>query len=160
MTVKKAGLRRGFTVLEIMIAVTIFIVAFLGTSAYKYGAALNTRRADLQTAATRTALLLCEGWNGTSGSTTYNPVPALSDDLDISESDGPEVPDGFILLGSFDVLIEGTNYYVTLSYQNIGADLRALSVVVNWDPAGQDTHELADATKSYRLTTYVENPGL
>jgi type II secretory pathway pseudopilin PulG len=160
MTVKKGKSRGAFTILEIMIAITIFIVAALGTSAYRYGAALNARRADLQTSAVRTAVLLCESWNGTGGAASFHPAETFGKELTISEGDGPEEPDGFTLLGSYEIFVEGTEYYyyATLSWQNIGTDLRALSVIVNWDQSGQDTGSFVNANKSYRLTTYVENP--
>jgi len=158
MTVKKNISASAFTIIEIMIAVVIFIVSFLGTSAYRYGATLDARRADLQTKATRTALLFCEGWNGVGGAASFKPVAAFSSDITISVSVGPDAPSGFTWLGSYKVSFEGTDYFVTLSWKKMSADLKALSVIVNWNASGQDTGSFADAQKSYRLTTYVEDP--
>jgi hypothetical protein len=157
-TPAKPKSREAFTILEIMIAVVIFFIAIIGTSGYRYGAALNIHRADLHATAVRTAVLLSEGWNGTCGNITFNPVNKFGSKLDISESNGPDASSGFTTLGSYKIMLEGVDYYATLSWQNRETDLRALSVVVNWDPAGRGTGELGNAAKSYRLTTYVENP--
>ena len=159
MKVKKNISASAFTILEIMIAAVIFIVAFLGTSAYRYGASLDARKADLQSTAVRTALMLCEGWNGVGGAASFKPVAAFSSDIIISAGVGPDAPSGFTWLGSYKVNFERTDYFVTLSWKKISTDLRALSVIVSWDQSGQDTGSFENANKSYRLTTYVENPG-
>jgi type II secretory pathway pseudopilin PulG len=156
--VRKTISKRAFTIVEIMIAVGVFFIAFLGTSMYRYGASLDARKADLQTKATRTALLFCEGWKGVGGATTFKPVTSFNSDITISVSVGPDVPSGFTLLGSYKVNFERTEYYVTLSWKQMNADLKALSIIVSWDPTGQNTGSFADAKKSYWLTTYVENP--
>ena len=156
--VKKAISKKAFTLIEIMIAVVIFIIAFLGTSAYRYGASLDARRADLQTKATRTALLFSEAWNGVGGDASFKPVAAFSSDIVISVSVGPDEPSDFTWLGSYKVNFERTDYFVTLSWKKTDPDLKVLSVIVNWDASGQDTGNFAGAKKSYRLTTYVENP--
>ena len=56
-------------------------------------------------------------------------------------------------------MLEDVDYYATLSWQNTETDLRVLSVIVNWDPAGQGIGNIDSAIKSYQLITYVENPG-
>jgi hypothetical protein len=157
-TPAKPKSRGAFTIIDIMIAVAILLIAILGTSAHRYNAVLNARRADLHTNAVQTALLLCEGWNGACGDATFRPDYTFGSNLNISENAGPDAPSGFQTLGSYKIILEGVDYYATLSWQDLGTDLRALSVVVNWDPTGHDTGDFADATKSYRLTTYVENP--
>ncbi len=135
----------------------IFIIAILGTSAYRYSAAMNARKADLHTTAARTALLLCEGWRGVNGVTSYNPVNEYGSCLNISTNTGPDVPTGFTSLGSYKVVLENNNYYVTMSWNNISSGLRALNVIVSWDQSGE-SGALEDINKSYSLTTYVENP--
>jgi hypothetical protein len=154
----KTQSRKAFSVIEIMFAVLICFIAIIGTSAHRYGAALNARRADLHVTAVRTATLLCEGWNGARGVTNFNPVGTFDSNVDIDESEGPDAPAGFTTLGSYKVNLDGSGYFVTLSWQNMATGLRALNVAVNWDPSGHDTGNFAKATKSYRLTTYVENP--
>lgn len=157
MAVRGTKYRAGFTLIEVMIATVIFIIAVLGTSAYRYSAALSARRADLQTAAARTGLLLCEGWRGIGGADTYDPVGYFSSDLDIATSPGPAVPDGFTPLGSYKIVFESTDYYATLSWKDVSPGLRALNVLVGWDQMGRGTDSLQDANKLFKLTTYVEN---
>jgi len=157
MAVNRTKYRAGFTLVEVMIAAVIFIVAVLGTSAYRYSAALSARRADLQTAAARTGLLLCEGWRGIGGADTYDPVDYFDSDLDIETNPGPAAPDGFTMLGSYKIVLEDTDYYATLSWKDVSPGLRALNVLVGWDQMGRGTDNLQDANKLFKLTTYVEN---
>jgi type II secretory pathway pseudopilin PulG len=158
MMFKKPKSNKAFTTIEVMIAITILIIAVLGTSAFRYSAALGARKADLYTSAARTGLLLCETWSGTGGAASFDPVAAFGEELSINDDVGPAVPAGFISLGSYKIVLEGNDYYATLSFRNIASDLRALNIIVSWDPTGSSTGEFEDADKSYRLTTYVENP--
>ena len=148
--------RGGFTLVEVMIATVIFVIAILGTSAYRYSAALSARRADLQTAAARTGLLLCEGWRGMAGSAAYDPESYFHSELDVETSTGPTAPSGFTALGSYKIVLEGTDYYATLSWSDISPGLRALNVVVSWDQMGRGTDSFQNTNKSFKLTTYVE----
>ena len=50
-----------------MVAVTILLIALIGTSTFRYAAALDGRRAGTQTTAARVALTLCESWRGVKG---------------------------------------------------------------------------------------------
>jgi Tfp pilus assembly protein PilV len=158
MTFRRPNSRMGFTFLEVMIAMSMLIIAILGTSAYRYSAALSARRADLQTTAARTALLLCESWTGAGGATNFDPKVAFGTDIAIIDSVGPNTPAGFTELGRYRILLEGNDYYATLSWKNLATELRALNVVVSWDQFGRGTNAFSGANKSYRLTTYVENP--
>jgi len=146
MAVRGTKYRAGFTLIEVMIATVIFIIAVLGTSAYRYSAA-----------AARTGLLLCEGWRGIGGADDYDPVGYFSSDLDIATSPGPAVPDGFTPLGSYKIVLESSDYYATLSWKDVNPGLRALNVLVGWDQMGRGTDSLQDANKLFKLTTYVEN---
>jgi len=149
---------KAFTTLEVMIAVIILIIAVLGASAFRYSAALNARRVDLYTNSARTALLLCEAWSGKGGAATFDPVDVFGEDMSIISDVGPDAPAQFAALGSYKIVLQNDNYYVTLSSRNIAADLRALNVIISWDQTGAGSGEFDDADKSYRLTTYVENP--
>lgn len=151
--------KKAFTIIEVMIAITILLIAVLGTSAFRYNAALSARRADLYTNAARTALLLCEGWNGVGGAPAFDPVEAFGgSDLTIINDIGPSVPSGFTALGSYKVLLEGGDYYATMSWKDLATDLRVLNVIVSWDQCGRGTNSFANADKSYQLSAYVENP--
>jgi prepilin-type N-terminal cleavage/methylation domain-containing protein len=56
---KKVESKKAFTIIEVMIAIAIMLIAILGTSAFRYNTALSARRADLHTTSARVALLLC-----------------------------------------------------------------------------------------------------
>jgi hypothetical protein len=155
---KKVESKKAFTIIEVMIASAILIIAILGTSAFRYNTALSARRADLHTTSARVALLLCEGWTGVGGATNFDPVGVFEPDVNIISSVGPGTPSGFTKLGSYRIVLEGNDYYATLSWENLAAELRALNVVVSWDQFGRGTGQFTNANKLYRLTTYVENP--
>ncbi|MFH1372116.1 MAG: hypothetical protein ABII09_12640 [Planctomycetota bacterium] len=154
-TYRQTKTRRAFTIVEGMIAMVILVVAVIGTSAYRYYAALDARKANLHTTAVRMASLLCEGWSGEDGEASFNPVTTFSPDLNISAGSGPNAPSGFTALGSYRIIIDGSYYFATLSWKDVGSDLKALNVIVKWDLSGRGTNVLADANKSYQLTTYV-----
>ncbi len=157
---KKPTSRKAFTFVEIMIAAIIILIAIIGTSVNRYGAALNARRADLHSTAVRTAQLLCESWNGVCGSTSFNPGSVINSPLKIFDSDGPDPPDEFTILNgsSYKIVVEDVDYYVTLSWKDLDSsvdkDLRALSIIISWDPTGG----MGGTEKTYQLDTYVENP--
>lgn len=165
-TIKRPRSEAGLTLIEVMAAVAILAIAALGTSAFRYHAALGARTADLQTTAARTALLLCESWRGASDPNTFDPTQLATEDansdsaltietIDISE--GVVVPSDFTPLGIYSITTDGVNYYAVLSWKDISPGLRALNVIVAWDPrgSGSDIYELPN--KSFKLTTYVAN---
>ncbi len=102
------------------------------------------------------AILLCEGWSGQDGALAFDPVATIGTDLNITADTGPSAPADFTLLGSYKIVIEGFHYYATLSWTDIDSDIKALNVIVTWDHYDRGTNTLADANKSYQLTTYVQ----
>jgi hypothetical protein len=98
------------------------------------------------------------GWTGVGGATNFDPVGVFEPDVNIISSVGPGTPSGFTKLGSYKIVLEGNDYYATLSWENLAAELRALNVVISWDQFGRGTGQFTNANKLYRLTTYVENP--
>jgi hypothetical protein len=161
----KMRYRRGVTLIGTMVAVAILLIALIGTSSFRYYAALDGRRANTQTAAARIALTLCESWQGVKGVQTYNPTVHLSSNLEITKSGtGPAKPDDFTLLGSYVVVlgyIDSVNYNATLSWKDVQPGLRALNVIVTWASRDQRVggkNEVAVATpdKSFALTVYTQ----
>ena len=161
----KIRFRRGVSLVGAMVAVVILLIALIGTSSFRYYAALDGRRAGTQTTAARVALTLCESWRGVKGDQTFDPTALLGSDLQISTSaSGPDKPADFVLLGSYIVAldyIESVNYNVTLSWKDIQTGLRALNVVVTWasrDDSVKSKNVLTVPTpdKSFSLTIYTQ----
>ena len=98
-----------------MVVTIILVVAVFGASGYRYYAALDARKAAMQMTAARVCLLLCESWRGVKGSETYDPTANLSSDLTITTGTGLAKPDDFTLLGSYIVVANGIDCYVTMS---------------------------------------------
>ena len=156
--------RSGSTLISSLVAVAIILIALIGTSNFRYYAALDTRRATAQTEASRIALLLCESWRGIQGDLNYDPISVLSSDLIISNSEGSESPEGFTSLGSYLIMLGNNNeqeeneyhisYYTTLSWKDIEPGLRMLNIIVSW--AQRDTGGgFENADKSFSLTIYT-----
>ena len=153
----KAKKRGAFTLVEVMAATLILTVVVLGAAGYRYYTALDVRKSSMHTAGARIALLLSESWRGVKGIETYDPTAHFGTDLAITASGGSSAPGGFTLLGSYTVALNGVNYYATLSWKDVVNELRALNVVVAWSHNGQETTNVADADKSFKLTTYTLN---
>lgn len=162
--------RAGLTLVEIMAAAVILTIAVLGASLFRYHTALSARKADLQTAAVRITLLLCESWRGSSDPNSFDPEEYFGDDDDANfeidnDEHGPDVPTGFNLLDHYEIVVDGVYYYATLSQKYISTGLRALNVIVAWDQRGYESGDYGqgymyylgdvDVYKSFRLTTYV-----
>jgi hypothetical protein len=161
---KKMRHRRGVTLVGTMVAVVILLIALIGTSSFRYYAALDGRRANTQTTAARIALTLCESWQGVKGAQTYDPAVHLSSDLQITQSGtGPDKPGDFTLLGSYVVAldyIENVNYNATLSWKDVQPGLRALNVIVTWASRDRTVSSKAGTAeaapdKSFALTVYT-----
>jgi hypothetical protein len=164
MTAKRRKYPAGLTFIEIIIATVVLLIAVLGTSSYRYYTALSARKADLQATAARTALLLCESWRGVSDPCTFSPEEYFDEDiLHIGNAEyGPYPPEGFTLLGYYEIQTEGeddddrTYYWATLSWKDMYPGLRALNVVVTWNQRGSRTEHYWYADKSFRLTTFID----
>ena len=155
---RKIRCRRGMSLMGTMVAVTILLIALIGTSTFRYAAALDGRRADAHTTAARVALALSESWRGIRGDLTYNPTAYSGSDLEVAVGEGPLKPEDFTLLGSYTVQFDdgaGVNdYAATLSWKDIQPGLRALNVVVAW--ASREEGNIATADKSFGLTVYTQ----
>jgi hypothetical protein len=151
----------GSTLISSLVAVTILLIALLGTSSLRYHASLDGRKAAAQTTAARIAQVVCESWRGWQGDLTYDPVSHLGSNLTVSTlTTGPSVPSGFTLQGKYKIIPDlnendtnGSDYYLTLSYKDIQSGLRALNVVISWAQKGATGYENVD--KTFTLTTYA-----
>lgn len=151
----KIRCRRGFSLVSVMIAIAILLAALIGTSNFRYYSTLDAKKAAAKITASRIGLMLCENWRGLGGMETYDPAAYLGSDLTITASSGPSEPADFTLLGSYTVTVNGANFYITLSWKDVSAGLRALNIIVAWAQREQGTSSLNDAEKSFKLTTYA-----
>ena len=158
----KIRCRRGVSLVGTMVAVTILLIALIGTSTFRYAAALDGRRADAHTTAARIALTLCESWGGVRGDQAYNPAVLLDSGLQVDAGEGPVKPEDFTLLGSYTIKFEDdagvNNYTATLSWKDIQPGLRALNVIVAWASREQPVVDKAGPgpDKSFGLTVYTQ----
>lgn len=159
----KTRSHRGVTLLDTLVAVVILLIALIGTSTFRYTAALDARRADAQTTAARVALLLCESWRGLSGDATLDPIQLATGDFGVSASswDGHVTPAGFTLLGNYEIVMDsgdpdGLVYYATLSWNDAQPGLRALNVNVAWAQRSETAEGAENVDKSYALTVYTQ----
>jgi len=136
--------RRGFSLVSIMIAIAILLAALIGTSNFRYYSVLDAKKAAAKITASRIGLMLCENWRGLGGIETYDPVTYLGTDLTITSSAGPDKPADFT-----------ANFYITLSWKDVSAGLRALNIIVAWAQREQGTSSLNDTDRSFKLTTYA-----
>jgi hypothetical protein len=154
--------RRGVSLVSTMVAVVILLIALIGTSSFRYCAALDGRKANAQTTAARIALTLCESWRGINGDVSFNPIQLCGPDLDIDLLDvNLDKPADFNLLGSYRVVLEpddtyNINYYAALSWKDIQPGLRALNVVVGWAQRDLGGNGIQDVDKTFRLTIYTQ----
>ena len=154
--------RSGATLISSLIAVSIILIAIIGTSNFRYYSALDARKANAQVEAARIALLLSESWTGIQGDENYNPIIHLGNDLNISKDEGPTKPDGYISLGNYKVELNKSNdvnyqisYYVTMSWKDIQTGLRSLIVTVAWAQRDNGNNSFEGTDKTYTLTSYV-----
>jgi len=149
---------KGVTLIEVMTAIFILTVVVLGTSGYRYYAALDTRRAAMHRTASRVGLLLCESWRGVKGAETYDLTADLGSELAITNSGiGPDAPSEFTKLNDvcYEIDIDSFHYWVTLSWRDLSTRLRALNIVVAWSQRSSGADGFADADKTFKLTTYT-----
>jgi len=140
---------RGFTLIDVMIAMLILLIISLGILTYRYTAALNILKAKEHLTAADLAATLIETWQGVNGSETFDPETTLSTDLSISSGTGQDEPAGYTLLGKYDIQDDNKTYQLTLSWKDIDASLRELNVIITWLYLNETNQ------KTYQLTTYV-----
>ena len=136
--------KSGVTLIELIVAMTVLIIAILGAIMYRYGSVANARMADIHMCAGRVALLVMEEWKGAAGSYTFDPASDIalnstltggSDDITISSKSGDYWP--VSLTGGTD-----SYYYVKIDWEDdIDGDgndddgIRRLDVHVTWKQA-------------------------
>ena len=160
---RKIRCRRGVSLVGTMVAVTILLIALIGTSTFRYAAAMDGRKARAHTTAARVALALGESWRGIKGDVTLDPTELGSSDMEVSVSswNGHEKPEDFTLLGNYVVVLDeddpdSVNYYATMSWKDVQPGLRALNVNVAWAQRGRGVDDTENVDKSFGLTIYTQ----
>ena len=156
----------GFTLVEVMAATAVLVVAVLGSSAFRYSAALSARTADEKRDAAQMALLLCESWVAAGGSATYDPITSLSSDMAMTNSSWSELmqncgseiasvcPVGFSQSGLYAFTLNNTDYKAILSWKDVNSGLRVLNVIIV-TPQNSVSADNIYNYQRYNLTTYV-----
>jgi len=155
---------KGFSLIEVMVAILILSIAVIGTSGYRYYTALDARKADMQATAARVALMLCESWRGVKGDENYDPASHFGSELQITTIDDSDVtyvaPSGFTVLGYYQILLNNFPCHMTMSWQDVASGLRALNIIVTWPQQTfyNQSYVSSDdiSEKSFRLTTYIQ----
>jgi type II secretory pathway pseudopilin PulG len=170
MSAKRKSRFTGVTLIEVVVAMVIIMVAVLGAMGYRYYSVLDARKAKVQITAARLGSMLLENWKGTGG--RAYPNDAFDPQLLGSESTlilvspggtGATVPGGFSLFGTYVLVADGANYYAALAYRDDNiSGLRELNAAIAWPgkyPSGAfSTSDLMANFQSVRLTTKVDIP--
>jgi len=148
---------QGFTLIECLVVMLILMVTFGGIIGFRYYSVLSAERAETQLLAARAAGVISEAWRAQKGAVDFDPIQQGFDDyFQISSAGGAmtfvgTLPPGLLLLGAYQVEVEGRQFQTRLLYQN-SADVpnaRLLYVVVNW----QDRKQLR---QQYHLSTLTQ----
>ena len=161
--VKKTKSAAAFTLAEVMVVILILVVTMLAGSGYRYYSAMDARTAALHRTAARLAMLLCENWRGIEGSEAYDPAAYLGSASPITATGTPPgvAEEGFNLLGTYKVVLNGDNYYAALSWKDLNTELRALNVIVTRpqrsSQADGENFSWTDVSGNelFKLTTYT-----
>jgi prepilin-type N-terminal cleavage/methylation domain-containing protein len=122
--------RNGFSIIEVMLAVSLTCVIALGTLGYQYFSVIHSRAADAQFMASRIAQLLIEDWKSASGDTDYNPE-SLRLGFAASNTNTGEYGSYVITLGNIPFYIDLQNNDVDHD-DDAGVILRQIAVTVKW----------------------------
>jgi len=143
-------MRNGMTLVEVMLAVAIIVIASLGTLCYEYLCVHHIYFARAQLAATRTGQLLIEDWKSTGGSSDYNPEDLV---MGFGATSGA-------VWGDYMTVIDGLPLFIGMTYSDVAKDdfagvtLRRIDVSVRWrkDLSYGSTD---NGDPEVNLTTYV-----
>ena len=131
--------RRGFTLVEVMISILIVMILVTGAMGYQYASTRDVKISEVQASAARIGMLLLESWKGQQGDTSFDPVDTFNSEMTIQTSTiGPDVPDGstgapLVKLGSYEIILKNVHYYVTLSYDEASTlEPMILNATITW----------------------------
>lgn len=141
MTVKRPKFASAFTLVEVMVAMVVLVIAVLGTSGYQYYAAGQARIAQAQITATRTAQLLLEDWKSTGGSEDYDATAlglGFSSALPLHDGDFPGKGKGVALRNAaYAITVNDVPMVIVMTWDDVvvaGVTLRQLAVTIVGSP--------------------------
>ncbi len=158
-TIRSAKHRRGFSLIECMLAGVVILGVIVAMMTFRYTAVAHAEQAENQLLAARSANLLSEAWRGQRADTDFDPLlHGFHADFQIEPADviafpgsapaGSRLADlqsqaGLSLLGSYRMIIDGKEFYAQLLYGSLaGVDhLRAIHVLVVWQDHRGVCHE-------------------
>lgn len=151
---------KGVTLIEVMVAILLLLVAVVGVINFRFFCAMDARKADVHINATRLGLTLLEGWRGAGGNNSFDPEFLETAEMVINPGSGPAPASDLTLLGKYQVILRGVNYYATLSYKDdaagmVNESLRNLNVIVHWPKQYPDGAYVDGDGRSIRMTTYA-----
>ena len=156
--------RRGFTLLELIIAAVIVGILSVGALGYEYHAMRNVRHAEVQVMASQVGKTILDVWKGLRGVNYYDPATLLGTKLAISSSAIGPTPgadsDGglFTTLGRYQVVSDAVTFYVTCSYKEPSVlNPKTLNVAVAWRKGFQAGNLNTDAFEVRYSTFYGDN---
>jgi type II secretory pathway pseudopilin PulG len=174
----------GVTLIEIMVALVVTLVAIIGAMGYRYYSILDARKAKVQVTGTRLCSILLESWRSSGGHSeptdVFDPLSYLGYDLKhisfespgvvyygewdtlpvviATSGGGPAVPTGFRGFGRYAVIVDGATYYVTMAYDDDSVNsLRTLNACVAW-PRDYPSGSYSADDEWVSLTTRVVTP--
>lgn len=165
----KRKIRSGLTLVELMLAAAILMIALVGSMAYRYYSTLDARKADVQMTASRAAMTLLENWLGAKG---LDATPAFDPTLRFPVSDyatngvkvetataGPSVPSDFTQYGLYKITTADGMIYTALLASKAAdttttpATPRVLSVQIGW----RHDRQAGVPDKVAGFTSYMDN---
>jgi prepilin-type N-terminal cleavage/methylation domain-containing protein len=148
---------RGFSFVEVMVAVTIIAIVALGTLNFQYQSVKQSRSAEAQTAAAHLGQLLLEDWKSTFGDPGYD---ATSLGLGFVAPVAPETGDYKITLNNQTFYLQKAEQLAPVSSGGSNPDpvagitLEQLSVTVTWRKDG-GTGAVSGTDPTLTFTTFV-----
>jgi Tfp pilus assembly protein PilV len=142
--------RNGFSIVEVMLAVSLTCAIALGTLGYQYFTVKHGRATDAQFMASRIAQLLIEDWKSESGDADYDPESLR---LGFAAPESGE-------FGSYCITLGNIPFFIYLQNSDVETDaaagitLRQIAVTVKWrnDYA---RGAIRDSDPMLTFTTYV-----
>jgi hypothetical protein len=165
MVVKRRKFAAAVTLVEVVVATAVLVIASMGALSYEYHAARDAQVARAQITATCTAQLLLEDWMSTGGSKNYDPAKlglgfssASAIPADFSQAEGLGSP---LNRAVYAITIDELPMLVMLTQNDVaqdtgGAVLRQLGVIVEFGTVSEDTTAgRLENIPPVILTTYV-----